>query len=303
MAAEDISMLRALHPVLEAADQLYVAVRTKAGPHVTPELLSLAGDRIICLAAASTVKVKRVQADGIAAFAALGADGWCSALASVEVLDPMDPGAALSTPALAAGSPRAVAGFLRSNARELSGAAMDFVRGRLGAMPPHRVLLALTPLAASVAAGDGGLAHHGWSSVAPRSQFTQRFSSEGADPDRKTPSLHDLGPLAELVESGPAVLGWLRSDGAPLALPVQWDAQRSRATLPASMFEACGAAPASPGCVTFDGWSGLGPSGKQGVMLRGDGAAERDGDAMSVAITTDRATTWDGIATQTLPLG
>ena len=50
----------------------------------------------------------------------------------------------------------------------------------------------------------------------------------------------------------------------------------------------------SPACVTFDAWTGFGPSGKQGLMLRGQGQVR---DTGRVAIDVDRVSYWDGVVT------
>jgi hypothetical protein len=74
------------------------------------------------------------------------------------------------------------------------------------------------------------------------------------------------------------------------------------ATVPAELFHLVGAATRSPACVTFDSWSGYGPSGKQGLMLRGTGEGMAHGSDVELACTFDRVTHWDGTATASVDL-
>ena len=98
-------------------------------------------------------------------------------------------------------------------------------------------------------------------------------------------------------------MGWLRTDGGPLALPATWDSDRHEATLPTAAFETCGAAAAGPACVTFDTWTGYGPTGKQGLMLRGTGRAASGDGITRLTFDIDRVSHWDGIETGTSSVG
>jgi hypothetical protein len=103
--------------------------------------------------------------------------------------------------------------------------------------------------------------------------------------------------VLDLGTAGPAVLGWTDGCGRAVALPATWDPDTCRATVPAAVFDSVGAPRASRASVTRDEWTGFGPSGKQGLMLRGDARAS-DGDG-EVAVDLDVAgvTYWDGVET------
>ena len=287
--------------VLANADQIYLTVRTAGGPHVTPELFSITGDLIICMAAAPTLKVKKARVDTEVGIAAVTAGGALAGVAQVALLDAKSPGTALADPLLALKSPLAVARFVRDNAAELSGAAMDFLEGKLGGLvPPRRVMLAVSLEAVAVVDGTGAIETAGFDA----DTFVP-LAEEAAeeDPEEQTVPLDRLDDeLRGLVRSGDSIVGWLRHDDRPLALPAVWDEDAATATVSRSLFEACGGAPRAAAAVTFDAWSGLGPSGKQGLMLRGSGSAAADGDVVRLSFDFDRATMWDGIETRSSKL-
>ena len=98
-------MLDLVTDVLGGAEQVYVAIRTRSGPHVTPELSPSAAAGSCASPRAATLKAK---------------------------VDPASPATAVRSPLLAATSPAGVARFVRDNASELAGAAVDLFTGRLG---------------------------------------------------------------------------------------------------------------------------------------------------------------------------
>jgi hypothetical protein len=244
------------------------------------------------------VKARLVRNDPVAAVAARTGSTAAVAIGPVELIDPASPGTVLRSPLRSATAPLGVVRFVRDNASELAGAALDLVTGKLGGpIPPHRVVLAIGPTAVASVDGRKVQAHGRWST----GHAPSGGQDEDADFDGDTEiDLADVPEhLAALAVSGDAVVGWLRHDGSPLALPVEWDADGRRACLPTALFERCGGAADSPACVTFDTWTGFGPSGKQGLMLRGSGRATTDRATTLLALDVRRATYWDGIDTST----
>lgn len=300
MIAEGRSVeLAEVMPVLDRTDTLYVAIHSSAGPHVTPELFTVSGGRIVCLTSAGTLKARRCQNGSQVGLCASSATRSVMLAGIVEIVDPLSLRSVLQAPSAVARAPLGVARFVRDNASEMVGAALDAMAGRLGSpIPPHRVVLAVTPTAAVVTEAGAVRCADGWDGVGAR-------SPRAAENDE--PASIELGnlpvKLGDLAVSGPAVVGWLCTTGAPLALPVEWDADRLVATLPLPVFDACHAAASGRACITFNDWTGYGPSGKQGVMLRGTGTAVRHGKVARIAMEIERASYWDGIETGTVDVG
>ena len=105
------------------------------------------------------------------------------------------------------------------------------------------------------------------------------------------------------VVTAEAVLGWMTTDG-PLALPARWNAERSRARVPAGPFKAAGRRRTAPACVCVDQSEGrFGPIAKRGTLVRGMGHATLRGEVATVALEADRITRWKGFDTTTRPAG
>ena len=288
----------ALELVLGSAEQVYLSVLTKSGPHVTPELFTTSGGHVLCVTAESTLKVRLLREQPVIGIAAVSGGAALSGYGTVQLLDPASPTSALAAPAAAAKAPLGLARYLLDNAAELTGAAMSALAGRLGGpIPPRRVVLVISLSAATLVDGDRVVVEQGWDiSAGPAVRGS-------VDDDAQGPDLGALrDDLRELAATGPAVVGWTASDGRPLALPATYDAGSGVATLPTALFRACGAATTSPACITFDTWSGYGPIGKQGLMLRGEGRAVDDGGRTRITVDISRATHWDGIETGTTEL-
>jgi hypothetical protein len=294
----------AVDEVLDGVEQVYVGVSAPSGPHVTPELFTRVGGSIVCLTAATTLKVRVLRRRPQVALAA-GSPGHALAVAGrAVVLDPASPTTLLRSPVRAATAPLTAARFALANAAELTGAAVDLFSGRLGGpIPPHRVLLAIEPTAAVVTHLDEVTTHWGWEPTGDDEGNVDRDEAgpEAGDDLGEAPDLDPVpDELAVLAEADAAVLGWTDRRGAPLALVAGWDGGSGRASLPAGLLDLVGASPRSAACATFDAWTRFGPSGKQGVMLRGTGKVRADGGG--VACRFDRATHWDGVDTATTDL-
>ena len=292
--------LSQLAPVLDQATAVYVAVRSTSGPHLTPELFTVSGGQILCLTSADSLKARIGRHGGRIAVGAASGSAALVVAGAMAIADPTSLRSLIEGPAAAMRAPLGVTRFVRDNAAEMLGAAGDALAGRLGRpFPTHRVVLAISPEAAFlVESGQVRLAE-GWDAYEGLEETQDTDAEESASVDFS--ELPDQ--LRQLAVSGPAVVGWLRSDGAPLAFPGHWDADVLEATIPLVMFDTCGGALAGPACVTLDQWTGYGPGGKQGVMLRGEATASRDGDAARLRLRIDRASHWDGIDTGTVTFG
>lgn len=295
--------LTKLAGVLDATSTIYVAISLRSGPHVTPELFTVSGGRIICLTSATTLKARRSRNGDDVGLCATSPSGTAILAGTVEILDPTSLSTLLGAPSAAVDAPLGVARFLRDNASEMMGAATDALLGRLGRpLPPHRVVLAFTPTAALTVEGSAVQDATGWDG-ADEGGGCERAAPHALDdgPEPVSVQLDDLpGALGDIAIRGPAVLGWRRASGTSIALPVEWDPEHLEATLPVSVMDVCGSVGSGPACVTFSEWTGYGPSGKRGVMLRGRGTVFGDGQTARIKMEVDRASYWDGIETGTI---
>jgi hypothetical protein len=91
------------------------------------------------------------------------------------------------------------------------------------------------------------------------------------------------------------VLGWTSPDG-PLALPAAWDPARSAVRVTASALPTAGEE--APACVCLDVTHGKGPAAKSGLLLRGPGRIDDDGE--TVFLQPERVTYWQGFDTGTV---
>ena len=292
-----VSDVPGLADLLDRADNVAVAIDTKRGPHVTPELFVVHDDRIWCLAAAPTLKA-RLLAKRPRAGLLVHTGGDAAVLAAdVVVIDPGRPLAALSAGTDAVRAPAIVASFLARNHLEMVGAAMDAASMQLGTPPARRVLLGFDPVAHTVLRGPDLVASAGWVPIAD--DAPSGIDPNTGDEDFDVP-LDDLpNDLASLLHADEAVLGWSSGSG-PVALPCSWKHEERAAAVPAVLWDAVAPASSGPCSLMVDEWTGLGPTGKRGVMLRGEGTSSADGDAVTVRIAAERAAFWEGIDTGTV---
>lgn len=263
----------AARSILEQGRHLYVAVAAPAGPHVTPELYSVADGRVWFWSAHSTVKAK-VLADDMRAAAVVSANGRSVVMTGhAERIDVRD----LRTLPRALRDPRAIGmatmRFGLRNAADLGAFATDFVSGRLGrSIPPRRVLFGMKP--SRLAVVDNGRVLFGlgdWAEPAPSSEE----------------------PVVEGHRA--AVLAW-ETDRGPVALPGRVDLAKHRAWLPPGLVELAGLpSPARTG-VVVDDYVAPGPAAKEGTLLRGTGTL---GPSGRVDIVPERETDWSGVASRT----
>lgn len=265
-----LSLTNEMRSVLNEGRQAHVAVVSKDGPHVTPELYAVARDTIWFAVAATTLKVK-VLPDNPRIGAIVRVGGRSVLLSgdvkTYDVRSPADVLDAVKDPTVA----KALTGFLLRNAGDLAAFARDTITGRLGRkVPPRRVLVRLSPTRAALLDGPTVTARVGdW---------------PGDVPERTTETLRG---------NRDAVVGWLGPDG-PVALPARWDERC--AYVPAAAAALAGLPREAPACVVVDDYGSPGPAAKSGQLMRGTGKLEDDGTA---TIDVAKVTSWDGIATAT----
>src|SRR3954469_2623914 len=127
--------------VLGTARQAYIAVSSKRGPHVTPQLYGLGDGRLWFFAASSTVKARVLRRERRVGIAVRDGDRTVVAGGRASLLDPADIGPFLRRfpewRRIAGG----VTSFSLRNAVDLAGFVTDTVRRRAGRLPPPRRIL------------------------------------------------------------------------------------------------------------------------------------------------------------------
>ena len=249
----------------------HLAIETSRGPHVTPVLYTLAGDRLWFMVPRGSLKA-RVLRRRERAGALLRDDGGPSTVMQgpVRVLDYVrapTPGDLARLPL----TPAAVASYSAHNVRELFGFALDSLTGQGQRTPPDLLLAVLEP---------------DWVENVDESDHEPLAIEVRAQLPELPPRVKDLP-----ADDGPAVVGWL-SELGPLALPASWDAAGRRALVFA---EPLSATDPSPACLAIDAADSARPTGKRGVMLRGTGVLDP-----TPSLEVDRVTWWDGFKTGTV---
>ena len=269
--------------LLAAADQVSFAIDTRDGPLVTPELFTCSDDRLWMLAGRSTAKGRLLEDGAAVGVAATTTDGMVTVAGRAQVFDPLEPSGLVQKVADLADATSALVRFLRDNGYEMAGAAGQAVTGRLGAPPDPRVLICCTATAVAAAAHDGRVVTAtGWS----------RRDADPAD-------LSDGGPPGSInrpsgLSSTDVAIGWEAAEG-PIALPARWCPERGVAIVPRPLFEAVGARQRCRASMCADQWKGPGPLGKEGVVFRGRGWAEMNGDDAELTLDVARIVRWDGV--------
>jgi hypothetical protein len=262
-----LSMTRDMKALLDEGRQAYVAVVSKEGPHVTPELYAATANDVWFAVAATTLKARVIPDNSrISALVRVGGRSLLvSGTASTyDVRSPADVMRAVKDVEVA----KALSGFLLRNAGDLAAFARDAVTGRLGnKVPPRRILIRLRPTRAALVDGSNVVCRIGdWPGTVPD-------EVQGA-----------------LDGTRDAVVGWLGPDGA-VALPARLDDER--AYVPTAVAALAALPTEAKACVVTDDYGAPGPAAKSGTLLRGTGVL-RDGAA---TIDVAKTVTWDGVTT------
>jgi nitroimidazol reductase NimA-like FMN-containing flavoprotein (pyridoxamine 5'-phosphate oxidase superfamily) len=214
-------------PVLAVLDRgafCHVAALTPSGPHVTPMVFSVAGDRVWVTTSRRSVKARAWRSDPrVAGLVRAGEEAvaFCGIATTHDALDRSSWARSLAAgPTLTVAATR----FTRKNARFFAGYAVDAGRVPLAWTPPGRVFVEIA--VERVARFEGGLGAGTWGDGGGGVPTADRFRRAGAGagpldalPADVRSALGDGGRAALAVEGadGPAVLpaAW-RSEGAGL---------------------------------------------------------------------------------------
>jgi Pyridoxamine 5'-phosphate oxidase len=258
---------------LQEGRQAHLAIETRDGPHVTPDLYAWSGGALWFAVAATTLKAT-VLAEHPDAAAVVRVPGRSVVLAGwARIVDPRSPRDLVGALADAATTTRALARYTSRNVPDLLAFARDASRGRLGWRPPVRVIVRFVPDRAVVVEGGDVAGGHGrWSGIRP-------------------------GPVGDVPDGGePAVVAL----PGPVALPCRWLADERVAVLPSGARALVDLSGRFPVGLVVDEYGAPGPAAKEGTLLRGHGRLRRDGRTLEVE--PERVVTWDGVEIVSAPV-
>lgn len=248
--------------------QAHIAVPSRDGPHVTPELYTWSQGKLWFAVATTTLKAKVLDRHGHGG-AMVTASGRTIVLGGdVETYDPRDVKGVIRQLGRLPEVARASGSFVARNASDLLAFVGDTARGRLGRRPPPlRVVFALTPT---------------------RALCVENEVVTGTWGDWSTPPEHDD---AVPVGGVAAVLGL----PGPVAVPARWFADDSECFVAPGVLDVLQLDRSFAIGLVTDEYRQPGPAAKQGSLLRGRGAlTDRRG---VVSVEVERVVEWDGVET------
>ena len=256
--------------ILGAGVLCYLAAPGPGGPHITPVVFAMEGDRLWATVARGTAKARRWRRSPTAAGLVRAGDAALSFRGGVTIHDALDPTTWGVMLARAAHVTLASIRFSLKNARFFAGYARDAARVPLGWTPPGRVFVSVD-LEAGAVLETGGTVSEVWGSWGSRvgSAGEFRASGPGPGPDRDLP-----GPIRALLERpGGGVLG-LDGPRGVTVLPASWTRADGAyyAVLPRTFARLAGPGRRGRGGLVVDHASAWRASGMRGVLLRGEAA-------------------------------
>lgn len=264
---------------LEAASLAYVAIDTRRGPLVTPVLYGIAGRSTWFLTNRHSLKTKMLRRDGRVAWVVRGVDGSAAMTGSARLISPLHPSEIAAAVPRAFDVQSAIVSWARRNPRQISGFLRDSLINPMRVLPIDQVFVELRPDTTSFV------------------QFGDPLDV-GRNTAPKRLRMSVPWQQRPLLSSTTGILGMRTGEGL-LALPVQWDARRGIATLPAGpgADEFIGDVPV---CLAFNEPVRVHPTEQRGVVLRGNARFVAGGTALE--IKTSRITYWDGFHTSSVAL-
>lgn len=254
---------------LEEGRQAYIAVPSKNGPHVTPELYAWSGGSLWFAVASSTLKAKVLAKDPAAGVSVSIRDRTVVMRGEVDVYDPRQVAALAKDVRGLPEAARALASYTVRNAPDLLAFAGDTLSGKLGRrVPPMRLLLRFRPSHAALIEAD---------------------ALTGAWGDWSNPRVERAADLP--VGGQPAVVGL----PGPVAVPARWFDDGQRLRLAPGVLDLLALDVTFPLGVVVDEYTAPGPAAKQGTLLRGSGRLGDETD--TIEVDGDRLVEWDGVET------
>jgi Pyridoxamine 5'-phosphate oxidase len=247
----------------------HLAAPGPGGPHITPVVFVLEGDRIWATVARGTAKARRWKPEPVASGLVQVGDFGLAFRGTVTIHDVLDPD---TWPVSIARAPRVTLATMRfslKNARFFAGYARDAARVPLGWTPPGRVFVSVDLDAGAILDRAAGRVTERWGDWGARVSSARYFrpTRGRAGPDRRLPE--EIRPLLEGPGNG--VLGIEGSHG-PVVLPVGWARADGAyyAVLPRAFLRLAGAPSEGPAGLVVDMASRWRAARMRGVLLRGD---------------------------------
>ncbi|MCU1372194.1 MAG: hypothetical protein JWO77_3388 [Ilumatobacteraceae bacterium] len=249
----------AIEHILREGRQAHIAIVSRRGPHVTPELYAWAEGRLWFWFARTTLKA-RVLATSPEVAVLVTVGGRSAVIeGTVDLIDVRRPATLLGTPARALRASKATGAYVARNAEDLAAFTRDLATGRLGwRLPPARIL----------------------ASVEVRSSIL-------VDEDRTTEAA--MEPTGRR-SAGERVVVALPG---PTALPGRWFADAAELVVDPALLERAGVGRTTAVAIVADDYVAPGPAAKVGTLVRG--TATRGSGTGTLRVDADSVTSWDGI--------
>jgi hypothetical protein len=255
--------------VLTRGALCYLAAPSPRGPHVTPVVFVLDGDRLWGTTGRGTTKAARWRQDPVAGGLVRAGRHAVTFRGAVTLYDALDPSTWADSLARGPQVVRASARFTIKNARFFAGYTRDVAKVPLAWTPPARVLFSVDLQAGAVLEDAGVLERWGSWARGVGGHRSYRRVAAALRRSRLPAGVRDL-----VGRAGYGTLG-LEGRHGPVVLPAGWarSADIFLAVLPRRTLGLAGATDDRPASLVLDHVSSWRASKMRGVLLRGDAAA------------------------------
>jgi hypothetical protein len=258
----------AAREVLTRGVLCYLAAPSPSGPHVTPVVFVLDGDRLWGTTSRGTTKAGRWRVDPVAGGLVRAGEHALVFRGVVMLYDALDPSTWPDSLARAPRVARASLKFTVKNARFFAGYTRDVARVPLAWTPPARVLFSVDIDAGALLENDRVTERWGtWGRQVAGHRAYRRLAAT-LPRSRLPDGIRDL-----VGRTGGGTLG-LDGRHGPVVLPARWtrSAEIFLAVVPRRMMALAGGAEDRPASLVIDQTSSWRASRMRGVLLRGDAA-------------------------------
>ena len=289
----------ALEPMQDLDGFAAYAVTTRSGPHVTMQAGVVQSGRFVTTTSRDSLKARSVRTHRVAAATVERDDGSTEVVAGPTVsVDLRHPEAMLVDPAGALIAGPAALRLAGDQVEQLLGYVEAAGRVPSGWLPHNRVML-VTRIDRSLRV-EGFDLLDGTGSWTPELPAPSELRRTDGREEGTLPQVPEH--VAHLIDAdAPARLGIATPDG-PVVLPARWQGGDRFDVSAAALAQVQATLPGA-GCATIDDSSSRRPDEKRGVMLRGHlDLVALDGARATVALRTERVTSWDGFSATTSDL-